>query len=110
MTVSGQQSIPPIVKLIKLDDIILVDDEDAINMARKLSIQLGMGLGISSGANFIGAVKAQDILENKDSIIVTVFPDDNKKYLSSKLMEEQLEKPEHISKDIELIGFMSVRD
>ena len=44
-------------------DIFLINDEDAINMARKLAKQLGLGVGISSGANLIGAVLAQEKLE-----------------------------------------------
>ena len=84
-------------------DILLINDDDAMNMARKLAKQLGLGVGISSGANFIGAVLAQEKLEenvegkvegneenvleenNKESI-VTVFVDDNKKYLSTDLV------------------------
>ena len=49
-------------------------------MAQKLASQLGIGVGISSGANFIGALKIQNEL-GKDAVVVTVFPDDNKKYL-----------------------------
>ena len=37
-------------------DIILINDDDAINMAQKLAEELGIGVGISSGANFIGAI------------------------------------------------------
>jgi cysteine synthase len=47
-------------------------DLDAIIMAQKLASQLGLGVGISSGANFIGALKAQEKL-GKDSVVVTVF-------------------------------------
>jgi len=56
-------------------------------MAQKLA-KCGLGVGISSGANFIGALMLQNKL-GKDSIIVTVFPDDNKKYLSTDLMREE---------------------
>lgn len=105
----GDEFIPEIVKLHQLDDIVMVDDGDAINMARKLSRIFGMGVGISSGANFLGALKAQDILKNKDAVIVTVFADDNKKYLSTDLMKEQDAKPDHMAQDVELIGFRSIR-
>ena len=48
-------------------------------MSRKIARDLGIGVGISSGANFIGSV----LLENEaDGAVVTVFADDNKKYLS----------------------------
>jgi cysteine synthase A len=105
----GDGMIPEIVKLNQINDIICVDDSDAINMARKLALELGIGVGISSGANLIGAIKAQNILNNRNAVIITVFADDNKKYLSTELMKEQAIKPEHISKDIELIGFRAIK-
>lgn len=105
----GDEFIPEIVKLNQLDNIIMVDDGDAINMARKLSRVFGIGVGISSGANFLGALKAQDILGNKDAVVVTVFADDNKKYLSTDLMKEQTVKPDHMAQDVELIGFKAIK-
>lgn len=105
----GDGMIPEIVKLEQLDDIICVDDGDAINMARKLALKLGIGVGISSGANFIGAIKAQNILNKKDAVIITIFADDNKKYLSTKLMKEQAGKAYYVSKDVELIGFRAIK-
>jgi cysteine synthase A len=105
----GDGMIPAIVNLNKLNDIICVDDSDAINMARKIARELGIGVGISSGANLIGSIKAQNILNNKDAVIITVFADDNKKYLTTELINEQTAKPEHISKDVELIGFKSIK-
>lgn len=105
----GDEFIPNIVNLQQLDDIVMVDDGDAINMSRKLASKLGIGVGISSGANFLGALKAQDVLQNKDSVIITVFPDDNKKYLSTDLMKEQNLKPDNLSQDIELLGFKAIK-
>lgn len=95
--------IPSIVKLDELDNIISVDDGDAIIMAKKIASKLGMGVGISSGANFIGALMAQELI-HKDSIVVTIFSDDNKKYLSTDLMKEETVKDGFISKDIELLN------
>jgi len=105
----GDEFIPEIVKLDQLDEIIMVDDGDAINMARKLARIFGIGVGISSGANFLGALKAQDILKNKDAVVITVFADDNKKYLSTALMKEQTVKSDHIAQDVELIGFKAIK-
>lgn len=105
----GDEFIPDIVKLDELDDIIMVDDGDAINMARKLARIFGLGVGISSGANLLGALKAQDILGNKDAVVVTVFADDNKKYLSTDLMTEQAVNDSHMAPDVELTGFRSIR-
>jgi cysteine synthase A len=105
----GDGMIPEIVKLEQLDNVICVDDGDAINMARQLALKLGIGVGISSGANLIGSIIAQNILDNKDAVIVTVFADDNKKYLSTELMKEQKVKPDYISKDVELIDFRAIK-
>lgn len=71
-------------------------------MAQKLSRELGLGVGISSGANFIGAVKALE-LNSATSVAVTVFADDNKKYLSTDLMNKEPVKENYISSNIKLI-------
>ena len=76
----GDDFIPKIVDKKMIDKVILVNDEDAINMSKKIALELGIGVGISSGANMIASVLAKE--ENKGNVI-TVFPDDNKKYLST---------------------------
>ena len=98
----GDDFIPKIVEREKIDEIILVNDDDAINMARKLALNLGIGVGISSGVNMIASVIAKE--ENKGNI-VTVFPDDNKKYLSTDLSKEVASNEEYISNKIELIDY-----
>ena len=86
-------------------EIILINDDTAINMARKLSKELGLGVGISSGANFIGAVLLQEKLKKN---IVTIFADDNKKYLSTELKNEKIENTEFLSDKIKLLGYEEV--
>jgi cysteine synthase len=81
----SDEFIPPIMDLGRLDRVVGVDDGDAILMAQKLAGELGLGVGISSGANLIGALEVQDEL-GPDAVVVTVFPDDNKKYLSTALL------------------------
>ncbi len=84
----SDEFIPELIDFSKLDDIIDVDDGDAILMAQKLAMDLGYGVGISSGANFLGALKA--CLElGPEATVVTMFPDDNKKYLSTDLMRDE---------------------
>lgn len=102
----SDEFIPAVCELNKLDDIICVDDGDAIIMAQMLSQQLGLGVGISSGANFLGALTAQEKL-GKDAVVVTVFCDSNKKYLSTDLMRTEPVKADFHSNDIDLIGFVS---
>lgn len=104
----SDEFIPSIVKLDKLDEVVAVDDGDSIIMAQKLAAQLGIGVGISSGANFIGAVKLQNHLGD-DKVVVTIFPDDNKKYLSTDLLKKEPIKSDFLSTDIELIDFRSFK-
>jgi cysteine synthase A len=100
--------IPAIVKLDKLDKVVSVDDGDAILMAQKLASQIGIGVGISSGANFLGALQVQNEL-GKDSVVVTVFSDDNKKYLSTDLLCEEIIKECCISPDVSLDNFRAFK-
>ncbi|MBN1982401.1 MAG: cysteine synthase family protein [Chitinivibrionales bacterium] len=104
----SDEFIPPIVQLRQLDDIIGIDDGDAIVMAQKLAAQLGLGIGISSGANFIGAVKVQNML-GSDTNVVTIFPDDNKKYLSTDLFRDEPVKDSHLSKDIVCLHYETLK-
>jgi cysteine synthase A len=99
----SDEFIPAIVKLDKLDSIVDVDDGDAIIMAQKLSMVLGLGVGISSGANLLGAIKLQNEMGD-DAVVVTIFSDDNKKYLSTDLMGNEPVKPDFMSSHVELLG------
>ena len=95
--------VPPILDLDDLDEIVSIDDGDAILMAQKLAEKLGIGVGISSGANFLGALLVQEEL-GRDSVVVTVFPDDNKKYLSTDLLREEPIKDNFLAPHIKLLG------
>jgi len=98
----GDDFVPDLVDRDAIDDIILVNDDDAINMSRKLARELGLGVGISSGANLIGSVLLNEKI-NKP--IVTVFADDNKKYLSTDLVKEYDENTSFISNQIKLKNY-----
>lgn len=99
----SDEFIPAIVKLDELDEVVSVDDGDSILMARMLSQRLGLGVGISSGANFLGALIAKERLGN-DAVVVTTFADDNKKYLSTDYSKPQESKEGYFTNDIELLG------
>ncbi|MBI4348783.1 MAG: PLP-dependent cysteine synthase family protein [Elusimicrobia bacterium] len=104
----SDEFIPPIVELASLDRVVAVDDGDAIQTARKLSAELGLAVGISSGANLLGALLLQEEL-GEDAVVATVFPDDNKKYLSTDLMREQPAKEHFLSTDLTFTGFEASR-
>ena len=104
----SDEFIPSIVKLNELVQVISVDDGDSIRMARMLSQQLGIGVGVSSGANFLGSVIAQERL-GKDSVVATVFADDNKKYLSTDYSVPQPAKEVYLTNDIQLMNVAAYR-
>ena len=101
----GDDFIPELVDKTAINKVILINDDDAINMSRKISKELGIGVGISSGANLIGSILLADKI--KDSV-VTVFADDNKKYLSTELSNDINTNPKFISNQIELLDYSIV--
>ncbi len=103
----SDEFIPAIVELDKLNEVVQASDGDSIIMAQKLAKQLGLAVGISSGANFLGALQLQNKLGG-DAVVVTVFSDSNKKYLSTDLMKEELVKEDHFSKDVELLDYKAI--
>lgn len=102
----GDDFIPDIVDKSLIDKIITVDDDDSINMSRKIAKSLGIGVGISSGANMLASVIAK---EENEKDIVTVFPDDNKKYLSTDLSKPIDNNPKFLSNKIEILSYRFIK-
>ena len=100
--------IPPIVDLGTLDRIVDVWDGDAILMAQALCRNLGLPLGISSGANVVGAMQLVEDL-GPDATVVTVLPDSNKKYLSTDLCHDEPACDDYVTPRVELDRFRAVR-
>ncbi|WPU94684.1 cysteine synthase family protein [Mucilaginibacter sabulilitoris] len=100
----SDEFIPSIVKLNDLNNIIQANDGDAILMAQKLSAQLGLAVGISSGANVIGAIKLKEQY-GAEAVVVTLFSDSNKKYLSTDLMKEEPVKEGYLSREITFTNY-----
>jgi cysteine synthase A len=100
----SDEFIPDILKLSSLDQILAVSDGDSILMAQKLAATLGLGVGISSGCNFLAAVMAQELLP-QDAAVVTIFCDDNKKYLSTGLFQSEPVRDNYLTPEIELLDF-----
>ena len=97
----GDDFIPGIVEEDLIDDIVLIDDCDAINMSKRIAKEFGLGIGISSGANFLAGV----LMDSDDLTVATVFADDNKKYITTKLSEEIDDNPKLKSNKIKLLDF-----
>lgn len=101
----GDDFIPAIVDPRLIDRVADINDLDAIAMAAKLARVLGLGVGISSGANFLGAaLRAQE----PERQVATVFADDSKKYLSTLLADPPAETAEMLTSRIELLGYETV--
>lgn len=103
----SDEFVPELLQLKELSEVIAIPDGDAILMAQKLATSLGLAVGISSGCNFLAALRAQEKI-SPDAAVVTVFCDDNKKYLSTALMSDEPMKPGYLAPEIELLGFGTV--
>jgi cysteine synthase A len=102
----SDEFIPPIVHFDELDSVVQANDGDAILMAQLLA-RHGLAVGISSGANVIGALRVQQQL-GPTAVVVTVLPDSNKKYLSTDLLRSEPVKDGYLTPHVEMIGFDSV--
>lgn len=70
-----------------IDEVITVRDEDAIKMARRLIVEEGLFVGISSGANVYASIKVAKEL-GKEKTVVTVLPDNAYRYFSTDLFRD----------------------
>lgn len=68
-----------------VDKVITATDQDAFEFARLVAKREGVLVGISSGASLSVAVKLAQLKENKDKVIVVIFPDTGDRYLSTDL-------------------------
>jgi cysteine synthase A len=103
----SDEFIPAVVKLAELDEVIQAHDGDAILMAQKLAKELGLAVGISSGANVIGAMQLKAAL-GPEAVVVTILPDSNKKYLSTDLVKEEPVKESYITPQVQFTGYSSI--
>lgn len=104
----SDEFIPSILKLENLDPVVSVHDGDAILMAQKLAAGVGLGVGISSGANFLGALMLLDELGD-EAVVTTVFPDDNKKYLTTDLLREERAQSDYLTPEVEFLGYEALK-
>ena len=104
----SDEFIPSIVDLKRLDEVLQASDGDSILMAQKIAKQLGLAVGISSGANLIGAILLQEQFGG-NAVVVTVFPDSNKKYLSTDLVKNEPGQEDYLSHEVEFIDYLPVK-
>ena len=104
----SDEFIPSIVDLSETDEVVDSWDGDAILMAQMLCSQLGLAVGISSGANFLGAAHLLEQM-GPEATVVTILPDCNKKYLSTDLCRNEPIGEDYLTPRIELDKFRAIR-
>ena len=103
----SDEFIPALCRLDQLAPVVAVNDGDAILLAQRLARELGLGVGVSSGANLLGALKIQQTM-GPQAVVCTILCDDNKKYLSTDLCRDEPIREGYLSPDIELLGMACV--
>ena len=99
----GDSFIPRILDLDSLDPIVRIKDNEAINIARQLN-KKGLSVGISSGANVLGAL-VKSCESGGKKVVATVLSDNNRKYLTTDLCSDS-EEP--MANEIKILNYKRI--
>ena len=79
---------PDVLDLDIVDEIMTIENEEAVETTRRLAREEGIFCGISAGANTAASLKAAALTENKNKVIVTIICDTGERYLSTPTFSE----------------------
>ncbi|MDG6229237.1 MAG: cysteine synthase A, partial [Candidatus Thermoplasmatota archaeon] len=75
--------IPKLIDMEKVDRVIVVGSQEAVDTSRMLAQNYGLLVGISSGANMLAALKVAKAFDK----VITILPDRGERYLSMDLFK-----------------------
>ncbi len=84
----GAGFVPDVLRPELIDEIVTVENDEAMAMTRRLAREEGILAGISSGAAVAAALRVAAREENGGKLIVVILPDTGERYLSTPLFEE----------------------
>jgi cysteine synthase A len=80
----GDGFVPEIVDKDMIDQVVTVKSDDAVEMARRMSRERGLMVGVSSGANILASIEVMNMM-GQEKTVVTVLPDRTERYFSTDL-------------------------